>query len=120
MASVANNECISTEYLLATIDKIAKEMLERNFSDEEVFVGSIDTKALYPSLDIKKSGKICRKIVRKFENVDWWWMMRYLALSMEELDIRRKRLSDVIPKKRAKKGKKPTVRTITDDDKTHR
>ena len=42
--------------------------------------------------------------------------MRYLALLLDKVEVRRKGLSDIVPKKRAKKGKKATVRTVLDDE----
>ena len=87
-------------------------------------VGSLDNKALYPSLEIIATSEICARLIAtsgvKFEGVDWAWACKFVALAMEEDDVIRKDLQDIIPRRRAKSGKKPTLRTVETDDKKER
>merc|ERR1712082_160137 len=75
-------------------------------------------------MEMGKCSKICSEIVAKsglkWEGVDWWWATRFVALAMEEGEMIAKGLADIIPQKRAKSGKKPTLLTVEDDDKKER
>ena len=80
-----------------------------------MFIGSLDTKALYPSLNISQSAQICEDRILgsdlHVDGVDYHWATRYLALTMTQEDINRRRLHKLVPRKRSKTGQRPTIRT---------
>ena len=51
----------------------------------------IDAEALYPSLDIAKASRLIGELIREsglsFDNIDWTWAARYVALAMNEDDV---------------------------------
>ena len=51
-------EAISTEDVLSQVDKVARELLDLDMKQEDLFVGSLDAEALYPSLDVDACSKI--------------------------------------------------------------
>ena len=112
---------ISTEDLLSMVDRVARKMLDTQLEKDEIFVGSLDAVSLYPSLVIKDVSKLCgEKVVSsgvKFEDIDMTWACKYVALAMEENEVTSRNLNDVIPRRRAKQGRKPTMRTVVMDDK---
>ena len=75
-------------------------------------------------MEMEKCSKICSKLVAnlglKWEGVDWWWATRFVALAMEEEEMIAQGLADLIPQKRAKSRKKPTLLTVEDDIKKER
>ena len=108
-------EVISTEEMLGWIDKMNKEWEETNFNPEreEVFVGSLDTEALYPSLDATLVAKLCGDLVAKkqlkIENVDYLWASMYLACTMTPEQVTRENMHDCVPDRRYKSGPKLKV-----------
>ena len=91
---------------------------------EDIFVGSLDTVALYPSLVISEVGKICADKVKqseiKFENVDMMWAAKYVALALDEDEVTRRGDNDIIPRRKARQGRKATMRTVVVEDKNER
>ena len=81
-------------------------------------------KALYPSLDILESAKICGEAVARsevdFEDVDWTWASVYVALNMTQVEINKEGLQDLVPRRLAKTGRRPTVLTAVEDEKRTR
>ena len=119
------DEAISGEEMRSEIDKVAEELLKSGeVPPNGVFVGSLDAEALYPSLDTNKCAQICedRVLASKinFEGVDYSWATRYVALNMTQDEINRARLHRIIPRKKAKSGSRPTVRTWEDEEKKER
>ena len=56
----------------------------------------------------------------KIEGLDYKWACKYVALAMKPEEVRKRGLQDIIPRKIAKKGKDPTLRTVNEDDKKER
>ena len=87
-------------------------------------VGSLDVKALYPSLAIDACAKIAHDRVLKsgikFRDISKKWATVYLALNMKTHEIVRAELQHLIPTRRAKSGKPPTVLTIEVDQKNEK
>ena len=54
----------------------ALQILDRNLNLEDLFVGSLDAEALYPSLNIDKTAKLIGKMIEeaglKWKGVDFW------------------------------------------------
>ena len=83
-------------------------------------VGSVDAQGLYQSLNVPKCCKMTSERVMKtglkFWNVDLKW-----ALNMDQEDIYRERLADIIPFRRSTKDhNRPTVLTVDKDSKRER
>ena len=97
---------------------------EEGMPEEGLCLGSLDVKALYPSLLIQEAAKICGEEVSKsdvcFEEVDWTWASVYCALNMTEREVRKERLWDVVPdRKKGARGACPAILTYyTDEQKT--
>ena len=53
--STGSREAISTENLLADIDRVSRQRLDHNLQQDDIFGGSLDVKALYPSIDIEQN-----------------------------------------------------------------
>ena len=56
----------------------------------------------------------------EFEGVDMRWATVYCALNMTQAEINREELNLVIPVKRARQGKRPTILTVYDEEKGFR
>ena len=110
-------ECISTEDLLSVIDSVSEKILEENLNDDELFIGSLDAEALYPSLEIDKCSKICAEMVAssglKIDGLDYKWACKYVALALDPKEVLKRELQDIIPRKKARAGKNQTLRTVT-------
>ena len=119
-ASDSSEEAISTEDLLSMVDKVSSKILGLGLEEDKIFVGSLDAVSLYPSLVIDKVSRMCGERVResgmKFENIDITWACKYVALAMDENEVVRRNMQDVIPRRKAKQGKKATMRTVVVDD----
>ena len=115
------DEAISGKETCAYIDDLVEKMKILP-EEESVFVGSLDAKALFPSLKIKESAKLVARRVQeaevKFENVDYKWASMYCTLNMEFTDVVRQDLQAIVPRKRAKRGSDPTVRTVSAQEET--
>jgi hypothetical protein len=105
----SKSECRSTEEMIEAFEKINKE-LEEVPQSRKFGIISMDVKALYPSMTIKRSKKIVKKMIIKsgieYEQVDWKELSRYLAVFMTMEEILEDGLEKVIPK-RKKTGNRP-------------
>ena len=75
-----DKECISTESLLSKIEDAAKTVKEKG---RNVVLFSIDAKALYPNINIKRAAKETGKKVMEskaeFKNIDYKAAATYLT-----------------------------------------
>ena len=124
MATGKSKESISTEDVLSSVDTAAEQIRSMNLNSEDLFVGSLDASALYPSLDIQKTSRIVGDLVREagiqWEGVDFRRASIYVAMEMEEYKVIRRNLQHLIPRRRhgfGTKAKKPSVKTTETDDK---
>ena len=112
------SEAISGEEMRAEIDLL--NLTEQPVEVNGMFVGSLDAEALYPSLNIVESSKMCEERVMAsgmiFEGVDYGWATRYVALNMSQEDINREKLYKIIPRRKSRAGQRPTVRTYTEEE----
>ena len=115
------DEAISTEDLLNSVDRLCEKLSEREETSEGIFLGSLDAKALYPSINTKHAAGLVANHVMEtglaFDGVDMRWATTYVALNMTQAEINRKGLQDVIPTKRARTGKRPTILTYYKEEK---
>ena len=112
---------ISGEELRSLLDDIANDLEHKQRGEHGLCIGSLDVKALYPSLAIEKCARICADRVMKspivFEDVDYHWASIYLALNMTREQVIREDLGMLVPRRRSNQGKDPTVLTIETDEK---
>ena len=92
--SLGTEEVMSSEELLSFVDELVQELEDEGEDLEEgLCVGSIDTEALYPSLDISECAGRCRKIYResdiKVYGEDMKWATKYVALTKEQHQVTR-------------------------------
>ena len=62
-AKGTSKESISTEDVLSIVDKVALQILDQNLNQEDLFVGSLGTEALYHSLNIDNTAKLLSRTV---------------------------------------------------------
>ena len=108
-----NASCESTEDILAEINDVNENVELRE--NESMIVGSLDVKALYPSLDIKFTAK---KVADEFcnspvnidnESIDVEELGLYLALNVEEDELYRLDFKKYCPTRVSKRGRKPNM-----------
>ena len=114
------HEVISTEEMLAKIDKVNKEMedLEEQPEEEDICVFSLDAEALYPSLDTRQCSRLCGKLVQESKlevsGIDYKWASMYIALTCTQAEINQCSLEDVVPVRRYRTGARPQVENVSD------
>ena len=115
-----HSEVISTEDLLNQIDRLNKGWRESGtqIDQDEIFVGSLDAAALYPSLDVTRCSKMCGEMIRNspvtFEGVDYEWASLYIALNTKPREITRWRMNSIIPSRRFTGGRPPGITGVKD------
>ena len=101
--------CQSTEDMLASIQK-ANEDHELG---EDAIIGSLDVKALYPSLDIDFAVEVVSTEFYnsevKIENIDYEELGLYLALNYNKNELDSKSLGKVCPTKKSRRGAPPKI-----------
>ena len=99
--------CNSTEEMLAAIEKCNNSGI-----DEDDVLGSADVKALYPSIPVEDAVVIVaeefQKKQIKIEGIDYEELGLYIALNLDEEEIKKCKLDEVCPK-RARIGRKPEI-----------
>ena len=104
------SECISTEGMIA-----AMEELNKKDGISELIIGSMDVKALYPSLEMKPTIDIIQKVFEevdiKIEGVDWAEAGKYLAITLSEKEINELNIGDLVSTRRNRGGRHPGITT---------
>ena len=118
-------ELVSCEELCGLIDDLNEDFKARSQDMNEVMISSLDAKALYPSLNIRKSAKIVAERVTesgvKIEGVNYKWVGKYLALTMSRNEVVNTGLSRVVPKKTGgQQGRDRSIKSIEIDQKKER
>ena len=123
-AAEPTDEVISGEELLAYVDEVNQRLQEEGLPEQGLCVGSLDVKALYPSLDINRCAQIIKERIQgtlmEFDGIDYTWASKYIALNMSRIEVIREDLQTLVPKKIAKTGSKPTVLTVDMDESKER
>ena len=98
-------EDLSTEEVLSQLEEAQKAVASTGRRD--TVVGSLDVKALYPSLDQMGSARIVAKFVKEcphdISNVDWRHAQVFIASNMDPHELKREGVMDLVPS-RLKKG----------------
>ena len=103
-------ECRSSEEMKAAFEQYNNE-------DEDIKkrcqVISMDVKALYPSMEVEEVVKAVREMVEGSEDqpddVEWWEVGKYLAVTMTKEQIEKEGLIHVIPRRKKGPNRKVTV-----------
>jgi len=100
--------CGNTEELLKEI-----KQLNQNKIEKDIVVGSLDVKALYPSLDVDFTAEVVAKVFRESEyqikGVDYNKVGLYLSLNLTEKEMRDAGIADMCPTRKSKRGRPPTI-----------
>ena len=112
LSSDKQMESKSTEDVLSQLDNVAGVVEEKATS---ACVGSGDATALYPSLRHAPSARLCGQLIAssqvKFEGVDYRTAGILIATACTAKEIAKAGLTKLVPKRRYKKGRKPTIAT---------
>ena len=100
--------CMSTEGLLAEVERINDEGLEDGH-----IIGSMDVEALYPSLDVEFTvDKVCELFSNSTMNIDginYKELTLYLSLNKTDEQLRTMGIHEVCPKRRSNRGPRPNM-----------
>jgi hypothetical protein len=118
------SEVSSTEEMCAKITKLNEDLVAREtgLSREqigimkEVVVGSMDAKALYPSLESIQAAKIIESQILESEIewvVDEKALVYHIAATHTPEEIEKRNLTSVCPKRRCKTGVRPGISSIS-------
>ena len=107
LIQISPETCDSTEDLLSKIKKV-----NENEDLRGCIIGSMDVKALYPSIDIDFATDKCVELLREseivFTNVNEDELGLYLILTVDEKELVDENIRQFCPN-RKRKGKKPTI-----------
>ena len=104
------SECVSTEGMIAAIEQL-------NTRDDitELIIGSMDVKALYPSLQAIPTTNIVTEVFTevdmKVEGVDWAEAGKYLALNLSQKEISDLKIGHLVSTRKSKGGRHPGITT---------
>ena len=110
--------CESTEEVMEAIETLNKEAN----TNSDIVIGSLDVKALFPSLEVNRSAEIVRRMIASssvdIENVDYNELTKYIAINVDIVEIQQSGMQDLIHTRKHTKGPKPgmTAREVTDGD----
>ena len=90
------------------------DFMTRDVDDRKnLIIGSMDVKALYPSIDLVQACQDVELLVEKYgdriEGAAYGEAARYLALVLTEKEVLDEGLSDVLPQLRTNRGMKPGI-----------
>ena len=113
-------EASSTEDCLAKVEELNARIRQGEIKSDDLMIGSLDVAALYPSIDTKQAAKICRDKVREstldIQGVDYRQAMIYLKLTIKPVDIVDAGIQGILPRRLAKRGPKPGIKSAGADD----
>ena len=108
----SESEIVSTEELCHKIVEANKELKGLDWDNKQLIVGSLDVKALYPSLEVADTSEICKNMVEesdiKFE-VDSEALGRYIRLAVEDSVVKEEGIDMWCPKRKVTRGSVPTI-----------
>ena len=104
------SECVSTEGMIA-----AMEQLNTRDDITELIIGSMDVKALYPSLQAipttNSVTEVFTEVDMKVEGVDWAEAGKYLALNLSQREISDLKIGHLVSTRKSKGGRHPGITT---------
>ena len=109
------DSCESTEDLLAEIHEVNEATRSDLQADEKLMVGSLDVKALYPSIDVDFAAEIVAKEIYRSQiqidedSVDAEELGLYLILTVDEEELLQNGIREYCPSRIHSRGRKPNV-----------
>ena len=104
-------ECRSTEEMIAEME----EKVNNRNDITDLFVGSTDVKALYPSLLAKGTTDIIQEVFMeaemKIDGINWSEAGKYLAINLSSNEILELGLEEVVSKRKRRGGRNPGITT---------
>ena len=101
-------ECENTEELIAEFTRVNNVGFE-----DPLILGSLDVKALYPSLDIphtiEEVCEIFKSSCIKIEGIDYDEVVFYIAISKTQVEIDAMNIQDKCPRRKRKRGPRPNI-----------
>ena len=100
--------CMSTEGLLAEVERINNEGIEAGY-----IIGSADVEALYPSLDVAFTvEKVCEVFMNSTMNIkgiNYKELTLYLSLNKTDAQLQNIGVHEFCPKRRSNRGPRPCI-----------
>ena len=113
------NLSISTEEMLYHLEQCKQEVA--GLKNTKITVASQDVEALYPALNIEESARICAERVQnstlEFDGVDYVWALKYIAMNITKEEAPRNKLWRLLPVRRSKKGIRPGINSMEEEEK---
>ena len=107
--SLPSQEDLSTEEVLSQLEEAEKLIKEQGHTN--VTAGSLDVKALYPSLDQTGASEAVSKFVLEskvdLEGVNWREVQTNVASNMDEHELKRRKIVKLVPKRLWTRGFRP-------------
>ena len=110
-----NDSCESTEDILAEIQELNEKDSASIGQNEKLVVGSLDVKALYPSIDVNFAAEVVAEELYRSdvkiseESVDIEELGLYIVLNEDERELDRIGLREHCPTRISSRGRKPNV-----------
>ena len=113
-AEELGTESRSTEDMIASLDGHNRDFMDASqTAKENLVVGSMDVKALYPSINIEEACEAVQELVEKYcdrvEGAVSEEAARYLALVLTEQEQKDHGLHEVLPQPRTNMGMRPGI-----------
>ena len=104
----------STEEVIAQLEEA--QMAVRDAGLTDTMAGSLDVKALYPSLDHEESAEAVARFIQKSKvrthGIDWRAAVVYLASNMTEDRAKEEKLLHLLPRRLKRRGARPGNTTL--------
>ena len=117
-ADTEGRMCESPEEIMEALEELNKDA-ETN---KDITAGSLDVKALYPSLIGSRTAEIVGNMVAnseiEFENIDFNELCKYIAINATNVEIESKGMTEFIHTRKSNRGPKPgmTSEEVTGGD----
>ena len=103
----------STEEVLSQLQEAEVSIRDQGLTD--TMVGSLDVRALYPSLDQEGSARAVARFVLEsnveISGVDWRAAQIFVASNLTQEQVVAEGISEIVPRRLHKKGKRPRATT---------
>ena len=108
--------------LLSEVLRAVIEGEEAELPGVKITVASEDAEALYPSLDIEQSARICAERVSRskveFMGIDYDWAVKYIAMNLTKDEVALSRIGHLLPVRKHKRGARPGIVSIEEEEKS--
>ena len=102
-------EDLSTEEVMVQLQEA--QAMVRETCTKDVMVGSLDVRALYPSLDQEGSARAVADLIMrtptKVAGIDWRSAQVFIASNMDHHELLREGIESMVPKRKNRGGKRP-------------